>query len=169
MQEVKGDVALVLTVVLDQGQEVIQVREHDDPSALAEEFCRLHRLDASIVPTMTSFIEKHIADNEAPHKTPGEYKAFPCRLAEARLHKKTATRKSVLRQRSEGQLNTSVKEVRQPFKCSINSSSRAQTPKGGKPRSLASSKCSTASNSYQRLYEEAKSRKVKAEQLAEEL
>jgi len=171
MQEVKGDVVLVLTVVLDDGQEVIEVREQDSPDRLAEEFCKKHKLEASIVPSMSKFIEQQIKESEEPQDTGLLIKLKPAisNHAGERLYKKAVEKRSLLRQKSEGQLNLQISDEEFPFKPSINKNYRAHTPiNSEKPRSLASSKLSSNSSSYQRLYEEAKARKVKAQKIAED-
>lgn len=68
MKQDPNDVVLVLTVVLDHGQEVIEVRAKDRPSLVALRFCKAHQLDPTTVPTMTRFIQEQLEENQlSPH------------------------------------------------------------------------------------------------------
>jgi hypothetical protein len=161
MQRVRGEVVLVLTVVLNHGQEVIEVREHDSPHTLAQEFCKAKGLDDSVIPSMSSFIEQQLKDSEEPAGTGLHIKLKPVAY-------------------------TSPEQVssNQPLKAH-NSPNRSRTPpKSGKTQSLSSfgleksDRSSTpppshltsslSSTRYNRLYEEAKMRKVKAQRLADD-
>jgi hypothetical protein len=54
------EVVLLLTVVLDQGQEVIQVKADDQPHQVAQDFCKAKGLDESMIDTMTQFIQQQL-------------------------------------------------------------------------------------------------------------
>ena len=43
--------------------ESIKVRENDNPTSLAKEFCKEHRLNTDIVPVLSSYIEKNVSSS----------------------------------------------------------------------------------------------------------
>lgn len=174
-----GAVALVLTVLLDDGQEVIEIREDDVPSALAENFCKVHKLNASIVPVMTRFIEKQFKENEEPQTSPLQivrlHPAPPTCHADKKPAQKVreqpgqieGAKKSFLRHKSVGQLDGSVISPEFSFKPVINKPyiERKQTIVM-KPRSLASTRQSSCSST--RLYDEAIAREEQSRHLADQ-
>lgn len=175
MQEPKGEVVLILTVVLDDGQEVIEVREHDVPSALAEEFCKAQGLDASMVPSMTMFIEQQIKESEEPKGTGLQIKLKPAtgNHAGERLYKKAIERKAaeqaLLSQMSENLIDPPLDPKEYPFKPTINKLYKSQTqPNPSQDEVINSSPPNVTKSSYRRLYEEAKVRKDKAMKVVEE-
>jgi hypothetical protein len=165
MQRARGEVVLVLTVVLKHGQEVVEVREHDCPNKLAHEFCKAKGLDDSVIPSMSSFIEQQLKDSEEPAGTGLQIKLKPVACAspkQANQALKAHNRPSRSRTPPKSGKTQSLSRV---GSLCLEKSDRSSTPP---PSHLTSTLGSTNSSRYNRLYEEAKMRKVKAQRLADD-
>lgn len=168
MLGVKGKVTLVLTVVLGDSQEVIEVREQDIPSALAEEFCKSRGLDAKIVPSMTRFIEQKILESQEP-KDPGfEIKLKPALSYVGQSLRKRRIKEAHLMQKSV-ELAKALAEV-SPIKPKIIKVVRAPSlDSTEKPRSMSVTSLNSSFSSYHRHYEEAKAAKGNPQKTDSEL
>jgi hypothetical protein len=172
MHNERGKIALLLTVVLDAGQEVVEVRENDQPDKLAEQFCKEKGLDVSTISSMARFIEQQLKENNEPQKPNlprRQIKPVLITRSRDRLGTKAPDRNDMQRQKSVGQLNKPP--ARHSAKPQARRVHKTPPPPPTKPKNLNSSlstKASSGTNSYQRLYEEAKQRKMKAQQNVEE-
>jgi hypothetical protein len=168
MQSDKGDLVLILTVVLEHTQQVIEVRERDHPTTLAEEFCRAHGLEASVVPSMTRYIEQQLKANEETKATGLHIKLKSAlgQHAGERLYKKAVEK--LVKHKSVSQLTQLPKDEDCTFKPSINKDYRPHSPKKTGRSQLTSSPKLSSSSSYQRLYEEAKDRRLRVKKALEE-
>jgi hypothetical protein len=174
MLKERGKIALLLTVVLDEGQEVIEVRDNDHPGKLAEQFCKEKGLDDSTISSMALFIEQQLKENNEPQKpclNKRQTKPVLVPRTRERLSRKEPDRKPLQRQRSVSQLSKPPARESASAKPQARRVHKTLTPPPAKLKNLDSSlstKASSGTNSYQRLYEEAKRRKVKAQQNVED-
>jgi len=78
----KGKVILVLTIDIGKGRkEQIQIREHDEPFAVASAFCQRFYLKEKLIPVLAASIEEQIEkliEEEMSSNTPTKTSPQPC-------------------------------------------------------------------------------------------